>query len=119
VVMVTKNDFLDKDSIEILADEFDVEVETINPLDELDYVSAYDEIPNQTQKSLELLLLRLMGTRLIMVTTSLTGLQALPSKLPVANNRGWWESTSNTSAAFITRYEPHAGLPTRINHFVH
>jgi len=40
--MVTKNDFLDKDSIEILADEFEVEVETINPLDELDYVEAYD-----------------------------------------------------------------------------
>ncbi len=48
--MVTKNDFLDKDSIEILADEFDVEVETINPLDELDYVSAYDEIPNQKEE---------------------------------------------------------------------
>ena len=41
--MVTKNDFLDKDSIEILADEFDVKVETINPLDELDYVAKYDE----------------------------------------------------------------------------
>jgi len=41
--MVTKNDFLDKDSIEILAEEFDVQVETINPLDALDYVSTYDE----------------------------------------------------------------------------
>lgn len=40
--MVTKNDFLDKDSIEILSDEFDVEVTTINPLDALDYVGAYD-----------------------------------------------------------------------------
>ncbi len=40
--MVTKNDFLDKDSIEILADEFEVEVKTINPLDALDYVEAYD-----------------------------------------------------------------------------
>ncbi len=40
--MVTKNDFLDKDSIEILAEEFDVQVETINPLDALDYVAAYD-----------------------------------------------------------------------------
>ncbi len=45
--MVTKNDFLDKDSIEILADEFDVQVETINPLDALDYVAAYDEIPDE------------------------------------------------------------------------
>jgi len=40
--MVTKNDFLDKDAIEILADEFEVEVTTINPLDELDYTSNYD-----------------------------------------------------------------------------
>lgn len=41
--MVTKNDFLEKDEIEILAEEFDVEVVTINPLDDLDYVSAYDD----------------------------------------------------------------------------
>ena len=40
--MVTKNDFLDKDSIEILSDEFEVEVTTINPLDALDYVGAYE-----------------------------------------------------------------------------
>ncbi len=48
--MVTKNDFLDKDSIEILADEFDVKVETINPLDELDYVAKYDEVPNEHEE---------------------------------------------------------------------
>ena len=48
--MVTKNDFLDKDSIEILADEFDVKVETINPLDDLDYVAKYDEIPNTVEE---------------------------------------------------------------------
>jgi len=47
--MVTKNDFLDKDAIEILADEFDVQVETINPLDELDYVAKYDEEPNKVE----------------------------------------------------------------------
>jgi len=45
--MVTKNDFLDKDSIEILAEEFDVAVETINPLDALDYVSLYDGIADE------------------------------------------------------------------------
>jgi len=43
-MMVTKNDFLSKDEIEILAEEFDVEVTTMNPLDELDYVQAYDEV---------------------------------------------------------------------------
>ncbi len=41
--MVTKNDFLDKDSIEILAEEFEVEVTIINPLDALDYSNAYDD----------------------------------------------------------------------------
>jgi translation initiation factor IF-2 len=41
-MMVTKNDFLSKDEIEILAEEFEVEVTTINPLDELDYVAVYD-----------------------------------------------------------------------------
>ena len=48
--MVTKNDFLDKDSIEILADEFDVKVETINPLDELNYVAKYDEIEDENSE---------------------------------------------------------------------
>jgi len=45
--MVTQNDFLDKDSIEILAEEFGVEVTTIDPLSELDYVKAYDAIENK------------------------------------------------------------------------
>lgn len=45
--MFTQNDFLDKDSIEILAEEFDVEVHTIDPLDALDYVKVYDEIEDE------------------------------------------------------------------------
>ena len=46
-MMVTKNDFLSKDEIEILAEEFEVEVTTMNPLDELDYVAAYDAVPDE------------------------------------------------------------------------
>ncbi|CAA6819386.1 MAG: Translation initiation factor 2 [uncultured Sulfurovum sp.] len=46
-MMVTKNDFLSKDEIEILAEEFEVEVTTINPLDELDYADAYDAIEDE------------------------------------------------------------------------
>jgi translation initiation factor IF-2 len=42
-MMVTKNDFLSKDEIEILAEEFEVEVTTINPLDELAIVDDYNE----------------------------------------------------------------------------
>lgn len=43
-MMVTKNDFLSKDEIEILAEEFGVEVTTVNPLDELDYSESYDAV---------------------------------------------------------------------------
>ncbi len=42
-VMFTKNDFLDKDSIEILAETFGVNVTTINDQEGFDYVKAYDE----------------------------------------------------------------------------
>ena len=45
--MFTQNDFLDKDSIEILADEFNIEVTTIDPLNELDYVKAYDAVEDK------------------------------------------------------------------------
>jgi translation initiation factor IF-2 len=45
--MFTQNDFLDKDSIEILAEEFEVEVHTIDPLDSLDYVKVYDAIEDE------------------------------------------------------------------------
>jgi len=44
---VTKNDFLSKEEIEILAEEFEVEVTTVNPLDELDYVKVYDAVEDQ------------------------------------------------------------------------
>ena len=51
-MMVTKNDFLAKDEIEILAEEFEVEVTTVNPLDELDYADAYDEV-EESDENLE------------------------------------------------------------------
>jgi translation initiation factor IF-2 len=52
-MMVTKNDFLSKDEIEILAEEFEVEVTTVNPLDELDYADAYDEVEESDENLLE------------------------------------------------------------------
>ncbi|NOX16344.1 MAG: translation initiation factor IF-2 [Epsilonproteobacteria bacterium] len=42
-VMVTKNDFLDKDAIEILADSFELEVVTIDEQEEFDYVKQYED----------------------------------------------------------------------------
>ncbi len=52
-VMVTKNDFLDKDMIEILAEEYGIEVETINPLDEFDYLAAYEEMETKSDNFIE------------------------------------------------------------------
>ncbi len=49
-VMVTKNDFLDKDAIEILADEFEIEVTTVNVQEEFDYVKAYEEEDEDSSK---------------------------------------------------------------------
>jgi translation initiation factor IF-2 len=45
-MMVTKNDFLDKDSIEILAETFEVEVTTIDAQEDFDYMKAYNEDEN-------------------------------------------------------------------------
>jgi len=42
-MMVTKNDFLDKDSIDILAETFEIEVTTVDAQEEFDYVGAYEE----------------------------------------------------------------------------
>ncbi len=41
-MMATKNDFLGKDEIEILSEEFEVEVTTIDPKDEFDYEDHHD-----------------------------------------------------------------------------
>lgn len=41
-MMVTKNDFLDKDTLEILGEEFSIDIKTKNIEEELDYVKAYD-----------------------------------------------------------------------------
>lgn len=42
-MMVTKNDFLDRDAIEILADEFKIEVSIQNTTEDLEYVEIQDE----------------------------------------------------------------------------
>jgi translation initiation factor IF-2 len=42
-MMVTKNDFLGKDEIEILAEDFGVEVTTIDPKDAFNYEESYEE----------------------------------------------------------------------------
>jgi translation initiation factor IF-2 len=41
-MMVTKNDFLNKDAIEVLAEDFGVEVRTKDESEEMDYVADYD-----------------------------------------------------------------------------
>ncbi|MCR4942122.1 MAG: translation initiation factor IF-2 [Campylobacter sp.] len=51
-LMTTKNDFLDEDAIEILADEFNIEVNIIDTQEEFDYVKAYDENLNEDEANL-------------------------------------------------------------------
>ncbi len=51
-VMFTKNDFLDKDSIEILADTFGINVTTVNDQESFDYVKAYDEEGEASEQTL-------------------------------------------------------------------
>ncbi len=48
-VMVTKNDFLDSETIEILAQEFGIEVETVDMTEEFDYVKDYDDIEENSE----------------------------------------------------------------------
>ncbi|MRJ02834.1 MAG: translation initiation factor IF-2 [Epsilonproteobacteria bacterium] len=43
-MMVTKNDFLDRETLEILGEEFGLEIKVKNLLEELDYVRVYDEV---------------------------------------------------------------------------
>ncbi len=52
-MMVTKNDFLKKDEIEILAEEFGVEVTTIDPRDAFNYEEEYDEAETVQDETLE------------------------------------------------------------------
>ena len=52
-MMVTKNDFLKKDEIEILAEEFGVEVTTIDPRDAFNYEEEYDEAEFVEDENLE------------------------------------------------------------------
>ncbi|MDO9056825.1 MAG: translation initiation factor IF-2, partial [Sulfuricurvum sp.] len=52
-MMVTKNDFLGKDEIEILASEFGVEVTTIDPKDAFNLETAYDEEHEDSEGAVE------------------------------------------------------------------
>ncbi|MBF7047966.1 translation initiation factor IF-2 [Campylobacter volucris] len=49
-LMTTKNDFLDEAAIEILAEEFGIEINIIDEANEFDYVKDYDE--NQVEENL-------------------------------------------------------------------
>ncbi len=48
-MMATKNDFLGKDEIEILSEEFDVEVTVVDPKDAFNYEESYAQSADDTQ----------------------------------------------------------------------
>lgn len=51
-MMTTKNDFLDDDAIEILADEFGVEVNIVDTKESFDYVKAYENVEIDEKKGI-------------------------------------------------------------------
>jgi translation initiation factor IF-2 len=59
--MVTKNDFLNKDEIEILADHFEVEINISNVFEELDYVTIHEEDTNEEQLAERAPIVTIMG----------------------------------------------------------
>ncbi|MCI6988025.1 MAG: translation initiation factor IF-2 [Campylobacter sp.] len=60
-LMTTKNDFLDEDAIEILADEFNIEVNIVDEQEEFDYVKAYENEQNDDDKVLRAPVITIMG----------------------------------------------------------
>lgn len=48
-LMVTKNDFLDEDAIEIIADEFNIEVNILDESVDFNYVNNYDDIKDDDE----------------------------------------------------------------------
>jgi len=60
-MMTTKNDFLDEDAIEILADEFKIEVNIIDEAENFDYVKAYEEESGDEELELRAPVITIMG----------------------------------------------------------
>lgn len=60
-MMTTKNDFLDEDAIEILADEFGIEVNVVDTQEEFDYVKAYEEQIDDTNLTERAPVITIMG----------------------------------------------------------
>lgn len=60
-MMTTKNDFLDEDAIEILADEFGIEVNIVDTQEEFDYVKAYEEQVDDTNLTERAPVITIMG----------------------------------------------------------
>jgi len=52
-MMVTKNDFLDREVIEVLAEEFEIEVTTIDVTEEFDYVKDYEKTSDENEEIIE------------------------------------------------------------------
>ncbi|MDE5591867.1 MAG: translation initiation factor IF-2, partial [Helicobacter sp.] len=60
-MMITKNDFLEKHVIELLAEEFGVEVEIINIADELDYTQLHDNQDEEEHLEIRAPVVTIMG----------------------------------------------------------
>ncbi len=60
-MMATKNDFLGKDEIEILSEEFDVEVTVVDPKDAFNYEESYEQNTDDTLRNERPPVITIMG----------------------------------------------------------
>ncbi|WP_276953154.1 translation initiation factor IF-2 [Helicobacter rodentium] len=60
-MMITKNDFLEKDAIEILAEEFGIQIQLISNTEELDYTQLEDKEDNESNSITRAPVVTIMG----------------------------------------------------------
>lgn len=60
-MMITKNDFLEKDAIEILAEEFGIQIQLISNAEELDYTQLEDKEDNESYSITRAPVVTIMG----------------------------------------------------------
>ena len=60
-MMITKNDFLEKDAIEILAEEFGIQIQLISNAEELDYTQLEDKEDNESNSITRAPVVTIMG----------------------------------------------------------
>jgi len=87
-MMMTKNDFLGSDEIEILSEEFGVEVTVVDPKDEFNYVSEekVDEDPDAQERPPVITIMDMLTTVKLLFLTLLEKQRSQREKLVASHN---------------------------------